>query len=93
MCALSVSRGRLSRGSCLTRGLGAEDAAAGDRGLRGRSSRSGGRVLLDELAGLLRELLGVGTELVERLEEAVDVHGEVLSVVVTVQRPSSGRGI
>ena len=49
-------------------------------------------MLLDELTGLLRELLGVGTELVERLEEAVDIHGEVLSVVVAVLRPSSGRG-
>jgi len=50
-------------------------------------------VLLDELTCPLRELLGVGTELVERLEEAVDVHGEILSVVVAVRRPSSGRGI
>lgn len=49
-------------------------------------------MLLDELTCLLRELLGVGTELVERLEEAVDVHGDVFSVVVAVRRPSSGRG-
>ena len=49
-------------------------------------------MLLDELAGLLRGLLEVLTELVERLEEVVDVQDGVLSVLVAVRRPSSGRG-
>lgn len=44
-------------------------------------------MLLDELLGLLRRVLDVLTELLERLDEVVDVHGGDLSGAAAVRRP------